>query len=132
MPLIDVTEVLESLDIACQPFSIVRRAEVVNIHGESVLTTSVIEAVGAVQPLGDNSMLREEMYTTNSNGITVWTTTPLFNSGRTAGGVTYQPDLILWNNTHYLVRSMDPWSDFGAGFYKAECSQIEFQDQVPQ
>lgn len=132
MPLIDLSEVLASLDIACQPFTIVRRSETVNNFGESVLATENIDAIGAVQPLGDNSMLREEMFTTNNNGITVWTVTPLFNSGRTIGGATYQPDLILWNNTHYVVRNMDPWSDFGAGFFKAECSQIEYQDQVPQ
>lgn len=132
MPLIDVTDVLVSLDIACQSFTIVRRTETVNNFGESVLGSQKIKAVGAVQPLGDNSLLREEMYTTNNNGITVWSNTPIFNSGRTMSGVKYQPDLILWNNTHYLVRNLDPWSDFGAGFYKAECSQIEYQDQVPQ
>lgn len=131
MPLIDLSEVLSSLDIACQTFTIVRRSEAVNQYGESVLTTSLIDTVGAVQPLGDNSMLREEMFTTNSNGITVWTTTPLFNAGRTVAGVTYQPDLILWNGAHYLVRNMDPWSDFGAGFFKAECSQTEYQDILP-
>ena len=131
MPLIDVTDVLSSLDIACQSFVVVRRTETVNQYGESVLATVNIDVIGAVQPLGENATIREEMYTTASNGLTVWTTTPIYNAGRDVGGVKYQPDLILWNGTHYLVRVLEPWSDFGAGFYKAECSQIEFEDTNP-
>lgn len=131
MPLIDVTDVLSSLDIADQAFSIVRRSETVNSFGEGVLATTVIPAMGAVQPLGDNSVLRTEQSTTTANGITVWTTTPIFNVGRDINGVKYQPDLILWEGNHFLVKVLNPWSDFGAGFYQAECSEIEFVDQIP-
>lgn len=131
MPLIDVTEVLSSLDIASQSFTIVRRTETVNQYGESVLATVNIPVIGAVQPLGENATIREEMYTTASNGITVWTTEPIFNAGRDSGGVRYQPDLILWDGTYYLVRVLEPWADFGAGFYKAECSQINLEDSNP-
>jgi hypothetical protein len=131
MPLIDVTDVLSSLDIAQQSFTIVRRTETVNQYGESTTVNVSIQVIGAVQPLGENATIREEMYTTASNGITVWTTTPIFNAGRDVGGVKYQPDLILWDGTHYLVRVLEPWSDYGAGFFKAECSQIEFEDSNP-
>lgn len=131
MPDIDVTDVLVSLDIADQAFQVIRRSETVNNFGEAVLTTAVIDAVGAVQPLGDNSLLREEMFTTNNNGLTVWTTTPLYNAGRTVGNVTYQPDLILWQGSHYLVKTLNPWSDFGVGFFMAECQQTEFEDRLP-
>jgi hypothetical protein len=131
MPLIDVTDVLSSLDIACQSFTVVRRTETVNQYGESTLATVNIPVIGAIQPLGENATLREEMYTTASNGITVWTQTPIFNAGRDSGGVKYQPDLILWDGTYYLVRVLEPWSDYGAGFYKAECSQIDFEDSNP-
>ena len=131
MPDIDVTDVLLSLDIARQAFVIVRRQETVNEFGETVLTATKIRAVGAVQPLGDNSLLREEMFTTNNNGLTVWTQTPLYNSGRTVGDIKYQPDLIEWQGSHYLVKVLNPWSDFGSGFYQAECQQIEYEDQLP-
>lgn len=131
MPLIDVSDVLLSLDIAQQEFQVVRRSEMVNQYGESVLSTNLIDCVGAVQPLGPNSLLREATFTTSSNGITVWTKTPLFNSGRTMAGVKYQPDLVAWQGSHYLVRVLDPWTEFGAGFFKAECEQIEYQDQLP-
>lgn len=131
MPLIDVSDVLLSLDIAQQEFQVVRRTETVNQYGEAVLSTAVIDCVGAVQPLGQNSLLREETFTTTSNGITVWTKTPIFNAGRTAAGVKYQPDLILWNGSYYLVRVLDPWTGFGAGFFKAECSQTDYEDIIP-
>lgn len=131
MPTIDVTDVLISGDVADQAFDVIRRIETVNNFGESTITTVIVHAIGAVQPLGDNSILREEQYTTNSNGITVWTTTPLYNSGRTIGNVKYQPDLILVGGSYYIVRVLSPWSDFGAGFYNAECSQIDFEDIVP-
>ena len=122
MPLIDVTDVLSDLDIACQSFSVVRRTETVNTHGEALQSEQILGPfVGAVQPVGDQSLVREEAYTTSKSAISVWTTFRLYDASRSVGGVTYQPDLVLWDGEYYLVRALNPWSDFGAGFVQADC-----------
>lgn len=127
MPSIDVTDVLVSLGIACQEFSVVRRQETVNQYGESVKTEVAMGPfIGAVQPIGERSLLREEMYSTATNGITVWSTFPLNNVAREADGTKYQPDLVYWKGDYYIVRSQDDWTQFGAGFTKVECIGFDY------
>lgn len=131
MPDIDLDDVLVSLDIACQLFSVVRRQEHVNGYGESVLTATLLENVrGAVQPLGDNSLLREEAYSTGNNGLTVWSMLPLFSAEKQPNGMNFQPDLVLWQDLYYVVRGLNNWTDFGQGFTVAECLAFE-KSKVP-
>lgn len=132
MPIIDVNEVLLSLDIAQQSFSVVRRQETVNNFGESVKGASVLGPfIGACQPLGDNSLLREEQFSTGKNGITVWTSFRLYSASRTTAGVTYQPDLIVFENDYYIVRLLDKWTQWGEGFVRAECIGYDFVQTTP-
>lgn len=122
MPYIDVTDVLVSLDIACQEFYVLRRRETVNEHGESVKDVETIGPLtGACQPLGDNSMVREEAYTTQNNGLSVWSTFRMYSTSRTNDGTTYQPDLILYDGNTYLVKTLNDWTAWGAGFTQADC-----------
>lgn len=132
MPDIDVTDVLVSLDIACQSFGVVRRTETVNNFGESVKGAQVFDGLfGACQPLGDNSLLREEQYTTGKNGLTVWSNFRMFNASRTLLGVTYQPDLILFDGNYYIVRLLNEWTQWGAGFTMAECIGFDYVQTPP-
>lgn len=126
MPDIDVSEVLVSLDIACQSFDVIRRQEVVGANGRTtIVTTNIPAQLGAVQPLGDNSLLREEQFTTSNNGVEVWCHTRLFGSGKSAM-LTYQPDLILWDGNYYEVRIVDGWDQFGQGFTHAHCMGYDY------
>jgi hypothetical protein len=126
MPDIDVNDVLVSLDIACQSFDIVRRQEIVGANGVATIVPATIPGqVGAVQPLGDNSLLREEQFTTLNNGIEVWCAVRLFGAGKFAAQG-YQPDLILWDGNYYEVRVVDGWDQFGAGFTHAHCMGYEY------
>lgn len=127
MSAIDVTDVLLSLDIAAQSFSVVRRQETVNDFGEGVKGATVLGPfIGACQPLGDNSLLREESYTTGKNGLTVWSPFRLFSASRKADGTTYQPDLILFDGNYYIVRVLNEWTQWGEGFVQAECIGFDF------
>lgn len=125
MPLIDVNDVLVSLDIACQAFSVIRRQETLT-KGRAALTETMIPGLlGAVQPLGDNSLLREEQFSTSNNGIEVWTATRLFGVAK-SGGQEFQPDLILWDGNYYEVKIVDGWNDFGSGFSHAHCLGYDY------
>lgn len=132
MPDIDVNDVLISLDIANQTFSVVRRQETVNNFGESVKGAEVLGPFnGSCQPLGDNSLLREEAFTTGKNGLTVWTAFRLFSASRTVGNVTYQPDLVLYDGNYYLVRLLNEWTQWGAGFTQVECVGFDYVQTPP-
>lgn len=132
MPSIDVTGVLFSLGIANQTITVIRRREIVNNKGRSELTTETIIGRGAIQPLGDNSLLRDECFTMQKSGITVWSTVRIRGASKDpSSGAIYQPDLILFNGNYYEVRSPDDWTPFGAGYVKADCIEIDYQDNSP-
>lgn len=132
MPTIDVTGVLSSLGIANQVITAVRRKEVVDVHGRSVITTEQITGRGAIQPLGDNSMLREECFTTQKSGISVWSTTRLRGASKDpVTGDMYQPDVVVYGGNYYEVRNVDDWTPFGAGYVKVDCIEIDYQDVAP-
>lgn len=125
MPDIDVNDVLVSLDVAQQLFVVVRRQETL-VRGRASLTTIVIpQVLGAVQPLGDNSLLREEQFSASNTGIEVWTAMRLFSVAR-SGGQSYQPDLILWDGNYYEVKIVDGWDGFGRGFSHAHCLGFDY------
>jgi hypothetical protein len=131
MPFIDVDDVLRDPDIAGTTFSVIRRAETVNNYGETTTTDTVIpNCIGAIFPTGDNSLVREEGYTTKSATITVVTTFFLRGASKQAGA-NYQPDIVLWNGDHYLVSTVNDYSQYGAGMIEAECIATEFVPQAP-
>lgn len=130
MPDIDVTEILSDSDIAGVPFVVVRREEVVNVHGESELVETRIDAVGSVQPTGDNSLVREEAYQTQAKTLKVVTTFLLRGESKAAGR-SYQPDLVLWQGDYYLVRTVEDYSQYGAGMVDAECTSVDHVDDAP-
>lgn len=132
MPAIDVTGVLFSLGIANQLITVIRREENVDNHGRSKITTTTLTGRGAIQPLGDNSLLRDECFATQKSGISVWSTLRIRGLTKDpANGKIYQPDLILFNGNYYEVRSPDDWTPFGAGYVKADCIEIDYQDVSP-
>lgn len=139
MPSIDLTDVVLDPAISLEPFKVVRRVSVTNADGRVVVTPTVLPAVGqpaitgAISPVGDNSLLREEAFQTQMNAIQIITTFRLRGASKDAG-VEYQPDLVQWpanTGTYYLVRVVNDWTSFGAGFVHAECIQYDWTDKPP-
>lgn len=132
MPSIDVTDVLLDPMIAGESFSVIRRAEIVNDYGESVQTTQTIpNVVGSVVPLGSNSLLREEAFQTNDKTIRVLTSFRLRGPSKSAVLQNYQPDIIVWKGDNFVVRTLEDYTQYGAGMVDAECSSIDLVDQAP-
>ncbi len=131
MPALDVSEVLNDPDIAGDAFTVLRRTQTVNNYGEGGVATQTLPAFGSVQPTGDNSLVREEAYQVQANSITVYTTFPLRGPGKDAQGNSYQPDVVVWQGNHYLVKVVNDWSSFGTGFVQADCQSIDPVDLAP-
>jgi len=125
MAQIDVSDITLDPYLAGNSFTVIRRLEITNNFGESTLTTQTLPAVGAVYPTGDNSMLREEALSTQSDTITVVTRFALRGPGKDEIGKVYQPDIVLWEGNHYLVRIVNHFNTF----YECECIAIDFQTE---
>src|ERR1700694_3507137 len=122
MPDIDVSDLLLDSDIAGEAFSVIRRQEIVGANGVPVLTQTTLPKagdpaiVGSITPTGDNSLVRAEAYSTQSNTIKVITAFRLRGPSKDGTGKSFQPDIVLWNGNHFVVRTLNEWTSFGAGF----------------
>ncbi|MGY0790957.1 phage head completion protein [Azospirillum argentinense] len=132
MATIDMSGLMLDPLLAGTPFTVIRRAETVNEFGETVIGTETIGPVyGSISPTGDNSLVRQDAFQAGAKTIKVITAFRLRGPSKDETG-SYQPDLILWAGTHYIVRDLKDWTAFGGGFVEADCSSIDFVDSPPQ
>jgi hypothetical protein len=133
MPTIDVTDVLLDPDVAGQSFTVIRRVEIVNNFGESTLVTKTVpDVIGSIQPNGDNSLMREGSYDAQAKSIIVVTPFRLRGVAKGPGGITYKPDIIISDifgaANMFEVSSIKGWGSFGYGFVEAEATTIPWID----
>lgn len=128
MPLVDVNEILVDPDVANQGFVVLRRQEIVNQYGESTVLVSQADAVGSVQPTGDNSLIREDGFDAQASTIIVATAYRLRGVTKGPNSTQYKPDIIFWQNNFYEVTDVKNWSPFGGGFIEVEATSIHNMD----
>lgn len=133
MPLIDVTEVLTDPMLGGERFTVIRRHETVDDFGRSRVTQQRFpNVVGNVVPTGDNSVIREEGYTAQSNVIQVHTKFRLRGPSKDPASRRFQPDIVLTRDgTSYVVSSINDYTSYGAGFTQAICTSIDLADMSP-
>ncbi len=132
MPLVDVTDILVDPDIAGQSFTVIRRQETVNDFGESTVTVERIDAVGSVQPEGDNDLIREEGQDAQALTAIIVTTFRLRGVSKGPNASRYKPDIILWQGNYLEVMSLKSWGDFGYGFVEATATSVHYIDNPPE
>ena len=76
-------------------------------------------------------MLREEAFTTDAKTIRVMTAFMLRGPSTDRTAQNFQPDLVIWRGNAYVVRTLEDFSQFGAGMVIAECSSINYVDNAP-
>jgi hypothetical protein len=124
VPFLDVTSVLFDPDFA-DKFNVRRRAEVMDEHGRSTQVEKLLKnKAGVVTAISPNDLNRAEDYQTMTRSISVICKFSL--RGETQG---YQPDIVVWKGGNYLVKHVDPYPQFGQGFYQAECSSMDKLEQ---
>ena len=122
MPFLDVSSVLSDPDFV-DHFVVERRSEVVNEYGRSEQTLSTWKAAGVVTVGSPNDLDRPEEYEKFTRSITVVTKDRLRDS---VNG--YQPDVIQWRGSRFVVKAIDLYPHFGAGFYQIEAESMELVD----
>lgn len=127
MPFVDAAlDALLDPMVAATPFSVVRRRSWTNTNGFQQQSSLTQRGIGSVTPTGDNSLSREDGFQSQPKTILVITRTFLRSAAEDADGFEWQPDLVLWQNNHYLVKSLEDFGQFGGGFVAATCEIFEF------
>jgi len=123
MPTLDVSDALNSPEFNDR-FNVVRRQEIVDTHGRSTLTeTTYPNVIGVVTSGSPNDLDRPSDYESFTRSISVVTKFKL--RGEVAG---YQPDVIIWHGSQFVVKAIDLYPQFGPGFYQVECESMERTD----
>lgn len=132
MPEIDVSDLLLDSFIAGEELTILRRTEVVGANGVPAITEVEVapKPFGSVQPSGDNSLVREDAFQQQAKSIRVITSFRLRGEARD-GGQDFQPDIVVWNGSRFLVRTIEDYSRYGAGMIQADCTSMNFVDPPP-
>ena len=123
MPKMDVNEVLMDPDLS-DTFSVRRRAESVNEKGRTEVVPEMHEGlIGVVTPMDPAKLDRRDDGQIAERAIRV--STPFALRGASFG---FQPDVIVYDGTEYLVVKVKSLRRFGAGFYKAEAASFRITD----
>jgi len=132
MPEIDVTDVLFDPMVGGTAFTVLRRVQTLGINGQvAIVETAIVPSpVGSVRPTGDQSLVREDAFQQQAKSIRVVTTFRLRGEA-TDGGADYQPDVVVWKGSRFLVRTIEDYSQFGAGLIQADCTSMTFVDPPP-
>lgn len=130
MPELDVSELTIDPDLAATQFLVIRRVQVMNAFGERTNQVQRFAPFGQVAPTGDNSLVREDSYQMAGKSIQVITAFRLRMAAKD-NATTYDPDIVIWRGDSYVVKSVEDYSQFGAGMIVAECGSIDYVDQAP-
>ena len=103
-----------------QPVQRTQRAEVINTYGESVLTPTITTIQAIVTNPSMQDLLRYPEATAYKDAIVVSTASAL-----TPDTVGFQPDMILWHGSNYIVAFTNDNSSYG--YTRAICKLVDLQ-----
>lgn len=130
-PWLDLTEVIEDPYFE-DSFTVLRRKQTVNSFGEPVIVVehTYPDVGGIVIPTGNNSLVRQEAFESQQNAIQIITKFRLRPASKD-GTVDYQPDIVQWDGSSYLVRTSNEYTRFGAGFVQVDCIATDYNPAPP-
>ena len=125
MPLLDVTEVLFDPDFCDYSLTVTRRITVVDDDGFSTSQKTTLPFSGVVTV--DSSIEAQIRISgqTVSGRILIVTTERLM-----AGETDRIGDVVKYQNRDYLVKFVDPYTAYGAGFVQAHCELLPLDGGV--
>ncbi|PHM39272.1 head-tail adaptor [Xenorhabdus mauleonii] len=126
MPFLDVTEVLFDPDFCDPSLTYKRRQSVIDADGFPSTRETVFHFSGVVTvDRSVEAQIRMSGQTVTGN-ILIVTTERL-----TAGETGRIGDIVTYQNREYLVKSVDPYTAYGAGFVQAHCELMPFDGGSP-
>lgn len=123
MPNLDVSDVLLDPDLADR-FTVKRRPAGTNAHGRVETTPEIIPRVlGVVTAASPTDLERLDDNQRMGRNLSVVTKFRL--RGPATG---YQPDIVLWYGNDYVVKDVQPYPQYGAGFIQAIVGSMDSMD----
>lgn len=125
MPTLDVTDVLFSPEFCDTSLTYTRREILIDDEGITSTKESNYPFLGVVTV---DSSIEAQIRTSGqlvSGRILVVTTTRLI-----AGENHYIGDIVTYQGRKYLVKSVDPYIAYGAGFVQAHCELMPFDGGI--
>ncbi|CDG20688.1 conserved protein of unknown function [Xenorhabdus poinarii G6] len=121
MDLLDVTDILSDPDFCDTSLTVKRRAIRVDDDGFATTVDTVTPFSGVVTV--DRSVEAQ----LRMSGQTVTGTILVITTERLIAGETGRAgDIVAYQNREYLVKSVDPYTAYGAGFVQAHCELRPF------
>ena len=129
MPYLDVSYSILNPMLA-DKFSVLRRQEVVDTHGRSTVPFPewFTGTVGVVTAASPNDLKRHPEVDFTQRTLSVITRFRLFGSAATVAQQSFKPDLVYLGGDFFIVRTVDPYPRFGAGFVQTLVESIDPQD----
>ena len=131
MPSLDMSDAL--LEPQFQDnFAILRRKQSVSDKGRAVISASRIDGFGVVTAASPNDLERLGDYQFQGSALSIVTKYKLRGVSKTEPeGQQYQPDIIEWGGSFYLVVTIQDYSRYGSGFIQAICVSTTYTDDAP-
>lgn len=127
---------LDLSDALCDPllldtFSVTRRIETISPNGRPVTINSVKSGIfGTVCAASPTDLQRLGDYQVQGKTISIVTQYRLHGAVK-SGATSYQPDVVNWNGSNFLVILVDDYSQYGAGWMQAIATSKDNVDQSP-
>ena len=121
MAFLNVSSVLLDPDF-CDSLVCRRRQQAMSATGRAIMEEMLLPFSGVVTAISPSDLDRQEDYSIMSRSISV--VTKFRAQGETVG---YQPDVLVWRGNNFVVKHVDPYPQFGEGFYQIEARS---QDKV--
>lgn len=125
MPMLDVTDVLFDPDFCDTSLTYTRREILIDDDGITSTKESTHPFSGVVTV---DSSIEAQIRTSGqlvSGRILLITTTRLI-----AGETHHIGDIVSYQGRQYLVKSVDPYTAYGAGFVQAHCELMPFDGGI--
>ena len=131
MPTIDMSDALNEASFQ-DTFTVIQRQQTVGSNGIGALVpTNFPNVSGAIYPSDQNDLERLPDYSLQMKAFTVFTQFALRGESE-AEGEEFEPDILIWNGDSFLVRTIEDYSNYGAGFVKAICTSTDYVDEPPK
>lgn len=112
-------------------FTVHRTKEIINQFGESHPEVLFINCVpGVVYPKGANRLMRRPEAEVQAKTIEVITRFALRGESE-CQGTSFQPDVVKWNGSHFLVTEVEDYANFASGHVKCTCTARDIVDRPP-
>lgn len=117
MSKIDVSELMIDTDfVEPSPITVNRQTHTISDYGETVLTTSSQTITAIVQMGNTDALKRNPEAAVMHDLITVYSKFVFIS-----GGENNYADRVVFGGRNYLVSSISDYSNWGAGYTRADC-----------